>query len=107
MAQRPDGDPQRRLAGAGAFEHLADAGLIVDRAGQVDVAAPRRGRLGQALELGVVVDQAQRDRAAGRHAVIDARFDDDPVGLELLPLAAAVAPLAALELAVDRARCRA
>ena len=61
------------------------------------------GRLGQPLELGVVVDQAERDRAAGRHAVIDARLDDDPVGLELLPLAAAVASLAALELAVDRA----
>ena len=33
--------------------------------------------------------------------MIGARIDDDPVGLERLPLAAAVAPLAPLELAVD------
>ena len=41
LGQAADGDPQGRLAGAGAFEDLADAGLVVDRAGQVDVAAPR------------------------------------------------------------------
>ena len=68
------------------------------------MAAPRCGRLGQPLELGVVVDQPQRERAAGRDAVVNARFDDDAVGLELLPLAAPVASLAALELAVDRPR---
>ena len=70
---------------------------------------PPRGAAGswQPLELGVVVDQAERDRAAGGHAVVDARIDDDPVGLERLPLAAAVAPLPPLELAVDERRCRA
>ena len=55
----------------------------------------------QPFELGVVVDQAEGDRAAGRDAVVGARIDDDPVGLERLPLAPAVAPLAALQLAVD------
>ena len=61
----------------------------------------------QPLELGVVVDQPKRDRAARRHAVITPRVDDDPVGLELLPLPPAVSALPPLELAVDRAPCRA
>ena len=101
LARAPDGHAQGRLAGAGAFEDLADAGLVVDRAGQVDVPAARGGRLGEPFELGVVVDQAERDRGAGGHAVIGARVDDDPVGLERLPLAPAVAPLPPLQLAVD------
>ena len=101
LGQPADRDPQSRLAGAGSFEDLADAGLVVDRAGQVDVAASGRGGLLEPFELGVVVDQAEGDRAAGGHAVIDARIDDDPVGLQRLPLAPAVAPLAALQLAVD------
>ena len=58
-----------------AFQDLADAGLIVDRAGQVDVAAPRCCRLEQALELGIVVNQPQGDRAACGHAVVNARID--------------------------------
>ena len=103
LRQRADGHPERRLPGAGAFEDLADAGLVIDRAGQVDMAAARGGRLGEALELGVLVDEAERDRGAGGPAVVGPRIDDDPVGLERLPLAAPVPPLPPLQLAVDEA----
>ena len=84
-----------------AFEHLANAGLIIDRAGEVDVSAAGRGRLGEALELGVVVDQAECDGGTRGHAVKHTRFDDDAVGFELLSFTPAVASLPALELAVD------
>ena len=57
----------------------------------------RRG-LGEALELGVVVDQAKCDGRAGGHAVKHARFDDDSIRFQLLSLPSAVAPLSALEL---------
>ena len=96
LGQRPDRDPQRRLAGAGAFEDLADAGLIVDRAGQVDVAAPGRGRLGSRSSLASLLISRSVIGPPVVTPWYDARIDDDPVGLERLPLAAAVASLAAL-----------
>ena len=33
LRQGADGHPQRRLAGAGALQHLTDSGLVVDGAG--------------------------------------------------------------------------
>ena len=66
--------------------------------------AAGRSRLGQALELGVDVQEPQRDRAARRHSMKHARLDHDSVGFDLLPLAAPVAPLTPLELTIDQIR---
>ena len=106
LGKSTGGDTKRGLAGTCAFEYLANAGLIIDRAGEIDVAASRRRRLAQSFELGVLVQQPDRERASGRDAVVDARLDDDAVGLDLLALAAPVASLSAFELAVDRPRIK-
>ena len=60
------------------------------------------GQVVQPLELVVLVDDLQGDRAAERRAVPDAAEDVDRVGLDPLPAAAAVAALAAAQLDVDR-----
>src|SRR5271157_1900849 len=76
----------------------------LDRSGQVDVPAPGCGGLGQTLELGVLVHQADCDRPTRRHTMIDPGIHDHPVGLELLPLAPAMPALPALQLTVDHRR---
>ena len=103
LGQRPGGDADGRLAGAGPLQHAADRAEVLDRAGQVAVAGPRAVQVAEPFELVVVVDDLQRDRAAERGAVPDAGEDVDRVGFDPLPAAAAVAALAAPQFDVDRA----
>jgi hypothetical protein len=105
--------PGRRLARAGALEDVAHVGVAVLLApGQVGVAGARemdlgdlglhRPRVHPLLPVGVVaVGHLQRDRAAEGAPVADARRDLRRVGLDLHPAAAAVAELAAREVAVE------
>ena len=102
LGQRPGRHANGRLAGAGPFEHAADRAQILDRPGQIAVPRPRAFQVAEPFELVVFVDDLQRDRAAERDVVPDAAEDFDRVGLDPLPPAAAVAPLAAPQLDVDR-----
>ena len=102
LGQRAGRHADRRFAGAGPFEHAADRPQELDRAGQIAVAGPRALQVVEPLELGVLVDHLQGDRAAERLLVPDAAEDLDLIGLDPLPAAASVAPLATAQLAVDR-----
>ncbi len=101
LREGADGDPERSFAGTGAFENLADAGLVVDRSGEVDMAASGRGGFSKSFEFGVVVDQSEGNGGPGRLSVIGAGLDVDDIRLKLLSFAPAVAALPAL-----RARSR-
>jgi hypothetical protein len=102
------------LARAGALEHVAHVREAeLHRPGEVRVAGARQvdlrhGRLDRPgvhplLPVGVVaVGDLQRDRAAERAAVADAGGELRGVGLDPHAPAAAVAELAAREVAVDR-----
>ena len=113
LGDRSGRHPGRGLAGARALEHVADVGVaVLEEPREVGVAGPRRVHL---LDLGVdgprvhpllpvrvvAVGDQERDRAAERAAVPDARADLDRVALDLHPAAAAVAELAPRHLAVD------
>ena len=114
LGDRAAGHAGRGLAGAGALEHVANVGQpVLLRSDQVRVPGPRQVDLGDRLgdrprvhpllPVGVVaVDYLERDRAAERTAVTDAAGDLGLVALDLHPPAAAVAELAAAEVAVDR-----
>ena len=114
MATAPAGHPRRRLARAGPLEDVAHVGqAVLLGADQVGVPGPRQVHLGQLgldrprvhplLPVGVVaVDDLQRDRAAERASVPDPAGHLDLVALDLHPAAAAVAELAARQVAVER-----
>ena len=108
------GHARRRLARAGALEHVADVGVaVLPGADEVGVPGPRQVHLGH-LRVDrprahplfpvrvVAVGDLQRDRAAERAPVADAGRDEGAVGLDLHAAAAAVAELAARHVAVDR-----
>ena len=108
------GDPRGRLAGRCPLEHIAGVGKIVlERAGKVGVAGPRRGH-GLVLcgiagsdgqDLGPVLPVAVFDfdgnRRADGLAVAHAGEDVGGIGLDAHAAAAAVALLATPKLAVD------
>ena len=99
------GDAGRRLAGAGALQHVANVGMVIlDRAGEVGVAGPQardwRHRLvhrfdahGDAPVLPVAVLDPQRDGAAEGEPVPNAGEDLCCVFFDLHPAAATVALL--------------
>ena len=102
----------------GTLEHVADVvGVVLDGAGEVDVAGPRqRDRLRAALGrdrldrhplgpvLPVAVVDGEAEGRAERAAVAEAGGPAHPVALDLHPLAAAVAVLPPLQVAVDQPR---
>jgi hypothetical protein len=92
LGERPGGDADGRLPRAGPLQDRADAGQVLDRAGQVAVPGPRAGEVVQPFELVVAVLDLQGDRAAERRAVPDAAEDVDRVGLDPLPTAASIPP---------------
>ena len=94
----------RRLAGAGPFQDPADRSQVLDGAGQIAVPGPRPLQIVQPLELVVAVDHLQRDRAAERRVLPDARQDFHAIRLNPLPPAAPVAPLPTSQFDVDRIR---
>ena len=114
MATRAAGDARRGLASAGALEDVAHVGeAVLLGADEVGVARPRQVHLGglgldrprvhPLFPVGeVAVVDLERDRAAERAAVADAGGDVGAVGLDLHAPAAAVAELAAREVAVER-----
>ena len=106
--------PCRRLARAGPLEDRAQVvGAVLEHPGQVGVPGPRqRDGLDLALRLPhrhavgrpvgeVEVRDLERQRAADRQAVAQARLHLHPVALDLHAPAAAVAELAAREVGVD------
>ena len=114
LRDRARRDPRRGLARAGALEHVADVGeaeLLQPR--QVRVAGSREVRL---LDLRVdgpgvhplipvrvvAVGDQDRDRAAQRPAVANARADLDRVALDLHAAATAMAELAPRHVAIER-----
>ncbi len=115
-AQRAAGDARRRLARAGALEHVAHVGeVVLPDAHEIRMAGPRQVHLGDVgldrvrvhplLPVRVVaVGDLQGDRPAERRAVAHARRDERAIGLDLHPPAAAVAELPARHVAVDRLR---
>ena len=116
MASAPDGDARRGFAGAGALQNVAGVvEIVLDGAGEVGMAGTRAGdrlllilsafgifhrkRLGPVLPVPV----ANEDGDGRADGVRMAHAGDDlgAVGLDLHAPAAAVALLAAPELAVD------
>ena len=77
---------------------------MLHRAGEVDVAGPRPVDVVEPLELRVLVDDLERQRAAERDALPETGEERDRVGFDALATAATVAPLAPAKLAVDRRR---
>ena len=112
-------DPRRRLARRGALEDVAQvarAELHPAREVRVPRARARQALRGRGLRVdrhrahhvvpvGVVaVEDPDRDRGAERHAAAHAALEEGRVLLDLHPPAAAVAVLAARELAGDEVR---
>src|SRR5438067_2123288 len=109
------GHARGRLAGAGALQHVADVTMaVLHGAGEIGMSGPRprhfllrRARLGhrdthrRLPVLPVAVGDAQRDRRAEGGAPADAGQDVDLIALDLHAPTAAVAALAAGEVAVD------
>ena len=104
LASAPAATRTVGLAGAGPLQHAADRAEVLDRAAQIAVARPGTRKLVHLLDLVVLVGHQQGDRAADRLAAPDAAEDFDVVGFEPLPAAAAISPLAAMQLGVDRLR---
>jgi hypothetical protein len=91
----------RGFAGTRPLEHRADAAQVLDRAGQVGMAGPRPLDLLEPFELGVFVDDLERERAAERDALPETGEERDGIGLDPLSPPAAIAPLPAPQLGVD------
>ena len=75
---------------------------MLDGTGKVGMAGPRPVNVLEPLELGVFIDDFERQRTAERGAMPEAREKGDSVGLNPLPAAAAIATLPADEFRIDQ-----
>src|SRR5262249_27663146 len=83
------------------LQHTADRAQVFDGAGQIPMTGAWPLDIFELLELRVAVGDGECHGTADRGSLPDSGEDLDRIGFELLPAAAAVTSLAALELAVD------
>src|SRR5262249_42975769 len=104
LGQRSGSDTDSRLASAGPLENATDRAEILDRSRQVAMPWPRSCQIVEPLELVVLVDDLQSNRASQRCAVPDSRQHFNRVPLNPLSATSPISALPTSQVNIDRRR---